>query len=67
MKGKVSMYKVRAKEYEKKNWKVIKVFDTFEAAKKYAIQAEKKARTTDHSFDNFDVLNTITKERYIIG
>lgn len=60
-------YEVRTKEYEKRNWKVVKAFDTFKEAHKFAIQTEMKMRRTEHEFDSWDIKNTETKERFIIA
>lgn len=61
------MYQVRTKEYEKKRWKVIKTFDTFRDAEKYAIRTEMSLRKTEKCFDAWDIKNTETGERFIIA
>ena len=61
------MYQVRTKEYEKRHWKVIKTFDTFRDAEKYAIRTEMSLRKTEKCFDAWDIKNTETGERFIIA
>ena len=60
-------YQVRTKEYEKKNWKVIKSFETFEEAEKYAIKTEISFRNTERRYDSWDIKDTVTKERTLIA
>ena len=61
------MYQVRTKEWEKRHWKVIKTFDTFAAAQRYAIRTEMSLRRTEKCFDAWDIKNTETGERFIIA
>jgi hypothetical protein len=63
-----TMFQVRTKEWEKKNWKVVATFETWKEAHTFAIKEEyKNRRNPEKMFDYWDIKNTETKERMYIA
>lgn len=50
-----TMYKVRVRKFEKKNWKVVAEYETEREAHRAAAKIERANRNTEDMYDHVDV------------